>query len=46
MTKCLYKEAGMSFAVFWNLLGAGVLALIVPQLTYSLGHTGLLGLFA
>lgn len=40
------REAGMSFAVFWNLLGAGVLALIVPQLTYSLGHTGLLGLFA
>ncbi|OCL12086.1 galactose-proton symporter [Glonium stellatum] len=40
------REAGMSFGVFWNLLGAGVLALIVPQLTYSLGHTGLLGLFA
>ncbi|OCK80630.1 putative galactose-proton symport [Lepidopterella palustris CBS 459.81] len=40
------REAGMSFAVFWNLLGAGILALIVPQLVHSLGHTGLLGLFA
>ena len=40
------REVGMSFAVFWNLMGAGVLALVVPQLAYSIGHPGLLGLFA
>ena len=40
------REVGMSFAVFWNLLGAGILALVVPQLAYAIGHPGLLGLFA
>ncbi|KAH3933506.1 hypothetical protein HBI25_115120 [Parastagonospora nodorum] len=32
----LNREAGMSFAVFANLFGAGILALIVPQLTRAL----------
>lgn len=36
----------MSFAVFWNLLGAGLLLLFVPQITSSWGQMKLLGLFA
>ena len=40
------REVGMSLAVFWNLLGAGILAFVVPQLAYAIGHTGLLCLFA
>ncbi|ETI25563.1 hypothetical protein G647_02337 [Cladophialophora carrionii CBS 160.54] len=40
------REVGMSFAVFWNLLGAGILALTAPILAYALTHTGLLALFA
>jgi len=36
----------MSFAVFTNLFGAGLLALFVPALTNSVGHPGLLGIFA
>ncbi|OAK94404.1 MFS general substrate transporter [Phaeosphaeriaceae sp. SRC1lsM3a] len=32
------REAGMSFAVFANLFGAGLLALVVPQLTRALAH--------
>jgi MFS family permease len=35
----LNREAGMSFAVFANLFGAGLLALIVPQLTRTLSPT-------
>ncbi|KAF2833031.1 MFS general substrate transporter [Ophiobolus disseminans] len=53
----LNREAGMSFAVFVNLFGAGVLALVVPQLTRALaayppsdidlktGESRLLGIF-
>jgi hypothetical protein len=53
----LNREAGMSFAVFVNLFGAGVLALVVPQLTRLLagypdnnldlktGESRLLGIF-
>ncbi|OAL55009.1 MFS general substrate transporter [Pyrenochaeta sp. DS3sAY3a] len=53
----LNREAGMSFAVFTNLFGAGVLALVVPQLTQALasqpledessrtGESRLLGIF-
>lgn len=53
----LNREAGMSFAVFANLFGAGVLALVVPQLTRALagypspdldlktGESRLLGIF-
>ncbi|KAI9694375.1 MAG: hypothetical protein M1820_008975 [Bogoriella megaspora] len=40
------REVGMSFAVFWNLLGAGILVLVVPSLAYTITHQGLLGLFA
>jgi MFS family permease len=32
------REAGMSFAVFANLFGAGLLALVVPQLTRALAN--------
>jgi Sugar (and other) transporter len=32
--------------VFWNLLGAGILALIAPALAHALTHAGLLGLFS
>ncbi|KAI9765994.1 MAG: hypothetical protein M1840_007001 [Geoglossum simile] len=39
------REVGMSWAVFWNLLGAGILALVVPILAHALTHTGVLGLF-
>ncbi|KAF2023401.1 MFS general substrate transporter [Setomelanomma holmii] len=53
----LNREAGMSFAVFANLFGAGILALVVPQLTRALasypphdvdlktGESRLLGIF-
>ncbi|KAF2424435.1 MFS general substrate transporter [Tothia fuscella] len=34
----LNREAGMSFAVFVNLFGAGTLALVVPQLTQALTY--------
>ena len=37
---------GRSFAVFCNLLGAGILDLTVPFLNNALGPTGLLCLFA
>lgn len=40
------RVAGMSFAVFVNLFGAGLLTLFVPSLTNALGHPGLLGIFA
>ncbi|KAF2839531.1 MFS general substrate transporter [Patellaria atrata CBS 101060] len=40
------REVGMSFAVFWNLFGAGILALVSPILAYALTYAGLLGLFA
>jgi hypothetical protein len=36
----------MSFAVFCNLFGAGLLTLFVPALTIAIGHSGLLGIFA
>lgn len=53
----LNREAGMSFAVFVNLFGAGILTMFVPQLTsalaygdsdgaYAAGQSRLLGLFA
>jgi hypothetical protein len=45
-------EIGMSFAVFWNFLGLGLLILFVPKLTTAFGrgnqddgHTNLLSLF-
>lgn len=40
------RVAGMSFAVFVNLFGAGLLTLFVPSLTNAIGHAGLLGIFA
>lgn len=40
------RVVGMSFSVFCNLFGAGLLALFVPALTAAIGHTGLLGIFA
>ncbi|GAM90064.1 hypothetical protein ANO11243_081040 [Dothideomycetidae sp. 11243] len=40
------REVGMSFSVFCNLLGAGILSLFVPFLNTSLTATGLLCLFA
>lgn len=41
------RMVGMSFSVFVNFLGAGLLALFVPALTNTrLHHSGLLGLFA
>lgn len=40
-----HRVAGMSFAVFTNLFGAGLLTLFVPAVTgSSLGHGGLLGI--
>lgn len=47
----LNREQGMSFAVFINLFGAGLLTLFVPELTTSLsnynsnGQSSLLGVF-
>ncbi|KAF2430709.1 MFS general substrate transporter [Tothia fuscella] len=40
------REQGMSFAVSWNLLGAGLLTLFVPQITATWGEMKLIGLFA
>lgn len=40
------RVVGMSFAVFVNLFGAGLLTLFVPALTNAIGHPGLLGIFA
>jgi MFS family permease len=40
------RVVGMSFAVFTNLFGAGLLALFVPALTNAVGHPGLLAIFA
>ena len=40
------RVVGMSFAVFTNLLGAGLLTLFVPALTNAIHHLGLLGIFA
>lgn len=40
------RELGMSLAVFWNFMGAGILALLAPVMTKSLGQVGILGLFA
>lgn len=40
------REVGMSFAVFVNLLGSGLIALLVPTLAHALTHTGLLCMFA
>ena len=40
------RVVGMSFAVFTNLLGAGLLTLFVPALTIAVGQSGLLGIFA
>lgn len=40
------RVVGMSFAVFTNLFGAGLLTLFVPALTLVVGHSGLLGIFA
>jgi hypothetical protein len=46
------EEIGMSFAVFWNFLGLGLLILFVPKLDTAFGrgnqndgHTNLLSLF-
>jgi hypothetical protein len=36
----------MSFAVFTNLFGAGLLTLFVPALSNAIGRAGLLGIFA
>ncbi|KAI9689793.1 MAG: hypothetical protein M1822_009675 [Bathelium mastoideum] len=41
-----HRVVGMSFAVFCNLFGAGLLTLFVPSLTNAIGHAGLLGVFA
>ncbi|KAE9378467.1 MFS general substrate transporter [Stipitochalara longipes BDJ] len=38
------REIGMSWAVFWNFLGAGLLALFVPR-GFQWGHSRLFGLF-
>jgi len=35
----------MSFAVFINLFGAGLLTLTVPALTVAIGHPSVLGIF-
>nr|POF26310.1 myo-inositol transporter 2 [Quercus suber] len=40
------RVVGMSFAVFTNFLGCGLLALFVPVITAKIGHPGLLGIFA
>lgn len=40
------RVVGMSFAVFVNLFGAGLLTLFVPWLTHAVGHPGMLGIFA
>ncbi|KJX99173.1 MFS sugar transporter like protein [Zymoseptoria brevis] len=40
------RVVGMSFAVFTNMFGLGLLTLFVPVITDKLGHAGLLGIFA
>jgi len=40
------RELGMSLAVFWNFLGAGLLAVVVPALWKKLDQVGVLMLFA
>jgi hypothetical protein len=40
------RELGMSLAVFWNFLGAGILAVIAPALLQNLGQFGALLLFS
>jgi hypothetical protein len=40
------RELGMSLAVFWNFMGAGVLAVIAPWLLRELGQFGVLLLFS
>ncbi|KXT03909.1 hypothetical protein AC578_9307 [Pseudocercospora eumusae] len=40
------RVVGMSFAVFCNLFGLGLLTLFVPIMTVNIGHGGLLGIFA
>ncbi|KAI9686894.1 MAG: hypothetical protein M1822_002647 [Bathelium mastoideum] len=40
------RELGMSLAVFWNFLGAGLLALLSPALTRETGLAALWGLFS
>lgn len=39
------REVGMSFAVFVNLLGAGIIALVTPTLAHRISPQGLLWLF-
>lgn len=40
------RVVGMSFAVFTNFFGAGILTLVVPALINAIGHSGILGIFA
>ncbi|KAK4507915.1 hypothetical protein PRZ48_001650 [Zasmidium cellare] len=40
------RVVGMSFAVFANMLGLGLLTLFTPIITVKLSHGGLLGIFA
>ncbi|RMZ72165.1 sugar transporter [Pyrenophora seminiperda CCB06] len=40
------RELGMSLAVFWNFVGAGLLAVVSPWLLKELGQFGVLLLFA
>ncbi|KAI9660944.1 MAG: hypothetical protein M1821_009271 [Bathelium mastoideum] len=40
------RELGMSLAVFWNFLGAGLLALLSPALMKKIGLSGVWGLFS
>jgi MFS family permease len=40
------RELGMSLAVFWNFIGAGILAVIAPWLLRELGQFGVLLLFS
>ncbi|KAF2187274.1 MFS general substrate transporter [Zopfia rhizophila CBS 207.26] len=42
----LNREQGMSFAVFVNLFGAGLLTLFVPTVSDAIGQSRLLGIFA
>lgn len=41
-----HRVVGMSFAVFTNMLGLGLLTLFVPIITVKVSHAGLLGIFA
>ena len=41
-----YTEVGMAWGSAVTFFGAGVLALVVPQLIHAIGTTALLGLFA